>query len=139
MEHSLENLKKILNEFSEVAAAYLFGSAAGNESVVNDIDLLVLLYSGINMYRVYFDLTDRIANSQGVSTDKVDILFFDLQTASPEVLYEAVNKGILLKNNSPEFLNEKIEDLSSYLVENEFLIKESKELTRQRLEEFCVD
>lgn len=139
LNYNLDNLKKILNDSSEVAATYLFGSAKRNDPAVNDLDLLILLYPEIDMHSAYFTLSNRIAKYLGISMDKVDILFFDLQLAEPDILYEAVNNGILLKNSSPQLLTERIEELSSYFIENEFLIRESKRLTRERLEDFCAD
>lgn len=139
LNYNLDNLKKILNDSSEVAATYLFGSAKRNDPAVNDLDLLILLYPEIDMHSAYFTLSNRIAKYLGINMDKVDILFFDLQLAEPDILYEAVNNGILLKNSSPQLLTERIEELSSYFMENEFLIQESKRLTRERLEDFCAD
>jgi predicted nucleotidyltransferase len=139
MNFDVEKLRKILNDSPEVASAYLFGSAAKNEPVVNDLDILVLLYPDINQDNAYFELSYRIGQSQNLNADKVDVVFFDLDQVDPEVLYEAVNHGILLKNNSPGLLTDKIEELSNYFLENEALIKETKLLRRERIEEFCRD
>lgn len=139
MDYNLNTLKKVLTDSPEVAAAYLFGSAAKNEPVVNDLDLLILLYPDINPFDAYLDLSYRIGQSQNINADKVDVIFFDMDLIDPEVLYEAVNHGILLKNNSPELLTDKIEELSMYFLENEFLIKEAKRLRHERMEEFCND
>ena len=130
-------LKEALNESPEVVAAYLFGSAARDEPVVNDLDVLVLLHQGTNKDTIYFDLICRIAQALDFTEDQVDILFFDLQEAAPEILYEALNQGILLKNESPELLSDKIDELSHYLIENEFFIQQAKQLERERLEAFC--
>jgi len=139
MNLEIEKLRKILIDSPEIASAYLFGSAAKNEPVVNDLDILVLLYPDINQDHAYFELSYRIGQSLNINADKVDVVFFDLDQVDPEVLYEAVNHGILLKNNLPELLTDKIEELSSYLLENESLIKETKRLRRERIEEFCRD
>jgi predicted nucleotidyltransferase len=139
MKYDLDILKEVLNNSPEVAAAYLFGSAAKNEPVVNDLDILILLYPDVNQDHAYFELSYRIGQSQNLNADKVDVVFFDLEKVDPEVLYEAVNHGILLKNESPESLTDKIEELSNYFLENESLIKETKRLRRERIEEFCRD
>jgi len=139
MKYDLENLKKVLADSPEVAAAYLFGSAAKNEPVVNDLDILILLHPDVNQDHAYFELSYRIGQSQNINADKVDVIFFNLDMVDPEVLYEAVNHGILLKNESPEFLTDRIEELSIYFLENESLIKEAKKLRRERIEEFCHD
>jgi len=139
MNCNLNILKQVLADAPEVAAAYLFGSAAKNEPVVNDLDILILLYPDMNQDNAYFELSYRIGQSQNINADKVDVVFFDLDMVDPEVPYEAVNHGILLKNNSPELLTDRIEELSNYFLENESLIKETKRLRRERIEEFCRD
>lgn len=139
MNFDIEKLRAVLNESPEVAAAYLFGSAAKNEPVVNDLDILILLYPDINQDSAYFELSYRIGQALNINADKVDVVFFDINQVDPEVLYEAVNLGIPLKNNSPELLTTKIEELSNYLFENEALIQETKQLRRERIEEFCCD
>jgi len=126
--YNLDKLKQVLADSPEVAAAYLFGSAAKNEPVVNDLDILILLYPNMNQDNAYFELSYRIGQSQNINADKVDMVFFDLDRFAPEVLYEAVNHGIILKNNSSELLTDKIEELSNYFLENESLIQEAKKL-----------
>lgn len=139
MNYNPDILKQILQDSPEVAASYLFGSASRNEPVVNDLDLLILLYPHAEIHVAYFELTYRIAQALNTDTDKVDILFFDLKLADPEILYQAVNHGILLKDESPELLTDKIEELSCYFLENEFLIRERKRLERELVEDFCAD
>ena len=136
-EFEIDSLRQIVEDSPEVAAAYLFGSAAANEPVVNDLDILLLLYPHVDKNVVYFDLHYRITHALGLAEDLVDLLFFDLEEADPEILYEAIDKGILIKNVSPDLLGEKIEALSCYLTENEFLIKQAKKLQHERLEVFC--
>lgn len=128
MNFNLDKLKQLLNDSPEVAAAYLFGSAAKNEPVVNDLDILILLYPDINQDNAYFELSYRIGQAQNINADKVDLVFFDLDRVDPEVLYEAVNYGILFKNESPELLTDQIETLSNYFLKNESLIQEAKKL-----------
>lgn len=71
--------------------------------------------------------------------NKIDILFFDLDEPDPEVLYDAVNKGILIKDESPALLVEKIEALTWYFAANEFRLKQTELLDQERLEAFCAD
>ena len=80
---------------------------------------------------------DRISKSQNAYEKQIDILFFDLDEADPEVLYDAVNKGILIKNASPDLLVEKIEALNRYFIVNEFILKQAELLKQERLEAFC--
>jgi len=130
MKFDLEKLKQALSRSPEVAAAYLFGSAARNEPVVNDLDILILLHPGENQNHAYLELSYRIGQALGLNADKVDVIFFDLNEVDPGVLYEAVNQGILLKNESSEYLTDRIEELSNYFLENESIIKEEKKLRR---------
>jgi predicted nucleotidyltransferase len=137
IKYDLNMLKQSLRNSPEVAAAYLFGSAATNAPVVNDLDILLLVYPDIDKNTAYFDLVCRISEALALSEDKIDILFFDLQEADAEILYEAVNQGVLLKNESPELLGESIEKLSLYLMQNELIITRAKQLRHEQLEVFC--
>ena len=139
IKYNLDILKQSLRNSPEVAAAYLFGSAVINAPVVNDLDILVLVYPDIDKNIAYFDLVSRISEALALPEEKIDILFFDLQEADPDILYEAVNNGVLLKNEFPELLGESIEKLSLYLMQNEFIIARSKQLRHEQLEVFCAD
>jgi predicted nucleotidyltransferase len=137
IKYDFDMLKQTLRNSPEVAAAYLFGSAATNAPVVNDLDILLLVYPHIDKNTAYFDLVCRISEALALPEGKIDILFFDLQEADPDILYEAVNNGVLLKNESPELLGESIEKLSLYLIQNEFIITRAKQLRHEQLEVFC--
>ena len=137
IKYDLDMLKQSLRNSPEVAAAYLFGSAATNAPVVNDLDILLLVYPDIDKNTAYFDLVCRTSEALALPEDKIDILFFDLQEADAEILYEAVNQGVLLKNESPELLGESIEKLSLYLMQNAFIITRAKQLRHEQLEVFC--
>ena len=139
IKYNLDILKQSLRNSPEVAAAYLFGSAVINAPVVNDLDILLLIYPDINKNIAYFDLVSRISEALTLPEEKIDILFFDLQEADPDILYEAVNNGALLKNEFPELLGESIEKLSLYLTQNEFIIARAKQLRHEQLEVFCAD
>ncbi|MDY6972101.1 MAG: hypothetical protein SV775_07210 [Thermodesulfobacteriota bacterium] len=108
------------------------------EPVVNGLDILILLYPGINKDAVYFDLICGITQAMGLAEEHVDVPFFDLKEVHPEIFYEAVNQGILLKNGSPQFLGDRIEAFLQFLVENEFLMRHEKELDREIMEAFCA-
>lgn len=139
IKYDLDMLKQSLRNSREVAAAYLFGSAAINAPVINDLDILLLVYPDIDKNTAYFDLVSRISEALALPEEKIDILFFDIQEADPDILYEAVNNGVLLKNESPELLGESIEKLSRYLMQNEFIITRAKRLRHEQLEVFCAD
>lgn len=135
----LEEIKRALTAVPEIAACYLFGSAAKKEAVVNDLDLLTLVRPDAKTEMAIWELTRQISESLAVDADQVDVLLFDLQQADPEVLFHAVNEGILLKNELPDLLTDKIEDLSRYLVAHEYLINEAKRLRNELIEEFSAD
>ena len=139
IKYNFNILKQTLQDSPEVAAAYLFGSAVINAPVVNDLDILLLVYPDINKDIACFDLVYRISEALALPEDQIDILFFDLQEADPDILYEAVNNGVLLKNESPELLGESIEKLSIYLMQNEFIITRAKQLQHEQLEVFCAE
>ncbi len=86
MNFDLEKLKPALNDSPEGAAAYLFGFAAKNEPVVNDLDILILLYPYNNQDHAFFELSYRIGQSQNLSADKVDVIFFDINNEIDSII-----------------------------------------------------
>jgi len=135
---NLADLIATIKQCSEVSAAYLFGSAAKGEVVVNDLDILVLLNRNVDKHEAYFNLTYKLSQVLNISEDCIDLLFLDLEEADPAVLTRAVNKGILLKNNDPDYLSDTIDNVSRYLLDNEAMIIRGKRLRQQRLEVFCA-
>ena len=127
----------MLKQQSEVSAAYLFGSAAKGESVINDLDIMVLLHRHVDKHQVYFNLTHKLSQITNISEDLIDLLFFYFDEANLTVLTRAVNKGIFLKNDDPAYLSNAIDFLSRYLLDNEAMIIRAKHLQRERLEVFC--
>lgn len=89
----LNGLKEADSGIPEIAACYLFGSAARQDVVVNDLDLLVLVRPGADAERAIWDLFREISETLGIEADKVDVLLFDIQRADPTVLYRAVAEG----------------------------------------------
>jgi predicted nucleotidyltransferase len=49
-QENLVDLKTMFKQQSEVSAAYLFGSAAKGMSVVNDLDIMVLLHRHVDKH-----------------------------------------------------------------------------------------
>jgi len=127
----------VIKQCSEVSAAYLFGSAAKGEGVVNDLDILVLLNRNVDKHEAYINLIYQLSQVLNISEDYIDLLFFDTEEADPAVLTRAVNNGILLKNNDPEYLSDTIDNVSRYLMDNEAMIIRRKRLRQERLEVFC--
>lgn len=64
----------------EILAAYLFGSAAEDGPVVNDIDVLILLNeSDTNKILLLLcDLDVQLAEHLGFTTDQIDLIPFDI-------------------------------------------------------------
>jgi len=130
MQINPQKLKNTLAQLPEVAAAYIFGSVTETPEIANDLDLLVLLRPSVNFLQINLMLIEKISEDLELKPDLIDLLEFNLDFADPEVLYRAVSTGILLKNESPELLSDKIEALSRYFLENEFLIQEEKKLQK---------
>jgi predicted nucleotidyltransferase len=134
---NVADLIATIKQCCEVSAAYLFGSAAKGEGVVNDLDILVLLHRNVDKHEAYINLTYRLSQVLNISEDCIDLLFLDSEEADPIVLTRAVNKGILLKNDNPEYLSDTIDCVSRYLMDNEAMIIRGKRLRQERLEVFC--
>ena len=137
MRLDLDILTSTVAAIPEIAACYLFGSAANNEPVVNDIDLLILPYPETDAEKVLWTAIEKISDALNLPADMLDILLFDLTTADPRVLYAAVTNGILLKNASPDLLGDRIESISLYFLENEPVIRRAERLNREMIKEIC--
>jgi predicted nucleotidyltransferase len=133
---NFKDLKIALEGCSEVSAAYLFGSAASGETVVNDLDILVLLYQEMDKDEAYINLIYNLSKSLKIPESCVDLLFFDSNEANPSILTRAVNQGILLINHDPEYLSNMIDNVSRDLLENEAMIIRARRLRRERTEVF---
>lgn len=134
---NLANLKMILEECSEVSAAYLFGSAAEGKGEVNDLDILVLLHRNFDKNEAYINLIHKLSRTINLPEYRIDLLFFDIEEVDSTVLTRAVNKGTLLKNDDQEYLSRTIDNVSRYLLENEVMRIRGKRLRQERLEVFC--
>ena len=132
----ISDLKTILARCPEVSAAYLFGSAASGDKVVNDLDILVLLHQDIDKDEAYINLTYNLSKSLKIPEAWVDLLFFDLEEADPAILTRAVNRGILLIDRDPEYLSNMIDTISRYLLENETMLIRARRLRQERMEVF---
>ena len=96
-----------------------------------------MLLNNSDKFRIYTELSECLSNLLGIPIRKIDLLSLDLDESDPNVLYEAINKGILLKNVDAEFLGDRIEMISEYLMFNEPIIRRASRLRRERLEDFC--
>ena len=134
---NIPKLKNLMHAMPEIAAAYLFGSAAEGGPVVNDLDLLVLTFPGVNQDQAYFDILSRMANELGLAEEKIDLVFFDLETTDPWVLHSAITTGDILTNKDQKFLADRIEELSLFFLVNETFLVRAKKLRDEQLEDFC--
>jgi predicted nucleotidyltransferase len=130
-------LRQALEQNDDVQAAYLFGSAAAEVPVKNDLDILVLLRGDADRFEAYMQLKRRLSEASGLPEDKIDLLFFDLREANPRVLIKAVNSGVLIKNSNPALLSGRIEEISMYFLENEPVLQRAEILKQESLEAFC--
>lgn len=135
----ITQIKELIRSKPEISAAYLFGSAAEESFVVNDLDLLVLTPPDTDENKAYFDIISYLSREISISEEYIDLLFFDMETSDPKVLYSAITNGILLKNNSPELLSENIEKLSLFFLINEAYISRKNFLFKEQLEDFGAD
>jgi predicted nucleotidyltransferase len=133
---TLKDIKMVLEGCTEVSAAYLFGSAASGEAVVNDLDILVLLHQEMDKDDAYINLICNLSKSLKIPESCVDLLFFDSNEADPSILTQAVNRGTLLVNHDPEYLSNMIDNVSRDLLENEAMITRARRLRRERTEVF---
>ena len=130
-------IKNCIIEIPDVVAAYLFGSSAGAEQAVNDLDILVFLNEEAKRLETQFVLMDRLSKVTGFKPDRIDIVVFDLDEVEPVILLKAINQGILLINKDPDFLSGRIEELSAYFLKNEPMIYRAELLKKERTEAFC--
>ncbi len=135
----IQEVRNAVQVMPEIAAAYLFGSAAEGGPVVNDLDLLVLTYPGINQDQAYFNILCRLVQELLIPEEKIDLIFFDLDAVDPHILHSAVTNGIIVKDQDPELLSEWIEQLSLFFLINESYIQRAKALQDEQLEEFRAD
>ena len=133
----LHLIKKCITESPDVVAAYLFGSVVGREQAVNDLDILVFLNEGAKRLETQFVLMNRLSKVTGFKPDRIDIVVFDPDEVEPVILQKAINQGILLINNDPDFLSDRIEELSGYFMKNEPMIHRAELLKKERMEAFC--
>jgi predicted nucleotidyltransferase len=132
----ISDIKASLQKCTDVSAAYLFGSGAQDLNVANDLDILILLNKHADKRTAYFDVIHKLSLHLNLPEDHIDLLFFDYHEVDVSVLTRAVNEGILIKNDDPEFLSDMIDEFSRYLLENEAMMIRALRLRQERLEEF---
>jgi predicted nucleotidyltransferase len=68
----LVKIKKHLNTNPDIIVAYLFGSGAGGEEVVNDLDILILADEKANRLKIQLELINNLSKLTGLTADKID-------------------------------------------------------------------
>lgn len=134
---NIRRIQDCLNNYPDVSAAYLFGSAVTDDSVANDVDLLVLLAAGADKLVTHARLAECLSKFLKIPAKKIDIVFMDLDEVEPKVLFDAIDRGILLKNMDENLLSDHIESISRYFLTNEPVIHRAQELRKERVEAFC--
>ncbi|MBF0118769.1 MAG: nucleotidyltransferase domain-containing protein [Desulfobacterales bacterium] len=130
----IKKVQQELDKIESVVSAYIFGSIL-KKGVFNDIDILILLNNQADKNSIFLELPCNLARSLNISSNKIDILNFDLREANPIVLIKAV-KGRLIKNVDDELLTDKLEELSCFFLMNEPILYYRKELLRELLYEY---
>jgi hypothetical protein len=85
---------------------------------------------------VCFDLIHKLSVHLKLPENQIDLLFFDYYEVNPSILTKAINLGILIKNDDPEYLSDMIDAFSRYLMVNEAMMVRGLRLRQERLEEF---
>jgi predicted nucleotidyltransferase len=135
----LSKIKTYLEERQDILFAYLFGSGVNKETAANDLDILIDTDAGADRLRTQLELVKDLGQLTGFPADRIDVVFFDAEQVSPDILRNAINHGILLKNTDQELLSNRIEELSKYFLENDSALLNALRLEKERLEAFCGD
>jgi predicted nucleotidyltransferase len=94
--HLARRLKAALEDHAEIAAAYLFGSHAGEHPRrTSDVDIAVIFAAGVEAetrFRKRCILSARLAAAAGAASADV----VDLESASPLLAHEVLRSGRLL-------------------------------------------
>lgn len=97
----LKKVKEVFDQADEVKLAYLFGSrATGDDGPNSDYDFAVYLSASdaSEMLKTKMDLLGKL--TKAVKTDAVDLLVLN-NSDKPELNYEVITEGKLLKDIEP--------------------------------------
>ena len=107
------------------------------KSANNYIEVIYKQDEKVSRLRIQLEIVSNLSKLTGLTADKIDVVFFDQEEVDPDILRNAINHGILLKNIAPELLSDRIGELSKYFLRNEPTILNAKRLEKERLEAFC--
>ncbi|MDZ7832212.1 MAG: nucleotidyltransferase domain-containing protein [Desulfobacterales bacterium] len=134
-ENIIAAVKQEMAENDNVAAAYIFGSIL-EPGIFNDIDILILPEkNALNDIFLIYEISANLAEKIHISSDDIDMVLLDLEKTDPLILGEALKKGQLIKNQNPDYLSDKLEEVSSFFLINEAVLYRRQELLREQLEE----
>ena len=115
---------------AKIAALYIFGSFTKNETVVNDIDILLLPAKDVDQEELYACVLKDL--KQLVTDFKIDLLLFNLKEVDPRILHQAITEGIAFVNDK-DYLGSKIDELSFILRQREYLYRQTKKYLMELL------
>ena len=92
-EDVVETIKKVLNNFSEVKLAYIFGSIASRGYSTHDIDIAVLIESNDKLITLS-KILEELATNLEISEDNIDLI--DIDHAKPQIKLKVLQNGIKL-------------------------------------------
>lgn len=101
---NLVKVKKVFDSYPEVKLAYLFGSrATGEVGPMSDYDFAVYLRpkKKDDIFDLKLELIGKLCGA--VKTDAVDLLVLNT-SEKPELNYEVITKGKLIKEEEPNKL-----------------------------------
>lgn len=101
---NLVKVKKVFDSYPEVKLAYLFGSrATGEVGPMSDYDFAVYLKpkKKDDIFDLKLELMGKLCGA--VKTDAVDLLVLNT-SEKPELNYEVITKGKLIKEEEPNKL-----------------------------------
>jgi len=121
-------------ENDNVAAAYIFGSILESE-IFNDVDILILPEkNALNHIFLTYKISANLSEKLNISSDFIDAILLDLEKTDPLVLGEALKTGRLIKNQNPDYLSDKLEEISSFFLINEAVLYRRQVLLREQLD-----
>ena len=133
-ENIIAAVEQEMAENDNVAAAYIFGSII-ESGIFNDIDILILPEkSALNHIFLTYKISANLAEKLSISSDFIDAILLDLEKTDPLILGEALKTGRLIKNQNPDYLSDKLEEVSSFFLINEAVLYRRQVLLREQLE-----
>ena len=133
-ENIIAAVKQEMAENDNVAAAYIFGSIL-EPGIFNDVDIMILPEkNALNDIFIVYEISANLAEKLNISSDFIDMILLDLEKIDPLVLGEALKTGRLIKNKNPDYLSDKLDEVSSFFLMNEAVLSRRQKLLREQIE-----